>query len=792
MQDNKDFFENMNPNLGGLYNLKKEDVDEKDLYPIQSELKSLSDRFASSRPVGQGAMKKILSVKDLPSGRRVAKAGLIDPSDKKNIEAFLREARLTASLQHPNIIRIYDIGMDGEEPWFSMELIEGQSLKEKIEFHRTSIQEWPLFQRLELFNKICNAVAYAHSKNVLHLDIKPENIQLGLYGEVILCDWGLGYYVHDDEKDVNYLEMPHLKNENTLHGYIRGTPGYLAPERINGGKSISSDVFSLGALLYTLMTYEVPFEGEKLEEVLENTLKSDISEPKTKVPASIKSIYSKALKVKENDRYLDVQSMQEDVDKFRNGFATEAEEAGFLKQSVLFFTRNKAMCSMAAFFASLFVIVIYSYIQDIKQSEKQYRAEKEKAEDALAKYKQGEEEKKSINQDFTELLVASTKLTTDHFNMDRALKTINLAVHKDSQNLEAWLRKGYIHFIRHEFDFAYEAFVESKNSFSETQVLKQLCQTHIGNKGLLDPEKTIELLNSLPLKSQSGMRMYFLMHDSNAREKLNDHSLIVKDMLEYRNSAKTINFQFNIEDKSLDLSNNFHISKLDNIPMNSLRNFCILKTLKLKKLNLSNTGVVNLFHLSDLDDLEELNLEKTLVLDLNPLRNRKNLKKVILSHNQRRIAKGDWPFKIEFSGDSGNNTLIESQIKKILKRFDELDKDKSNDLSIEELSMFVPKESVIYFSKILNIDKNQDGNASREELNSVFSLKPTDEKKQEVILKILIEKFGRLDKDKDGEISKKELDSTWLSEYSDHPLLKKLDLNSNEKLSKKEIQKALK
>ncbi|MCH2209255.1 MAG: protein kinase [Lentisphaerales bacterium] len=192
---------------------------------------------------------------------------------------------------------MYDIGMDKNEPWFSMELIEGQSLQEKIEYHRFTKEEWPLFQRLDLFYKVCDAVAYAHSKNILHLDIKPDNIRLGLYGEVILCDWGLGYYIYDDEDDIDYLETPHLKNENTLHGYIRGTPGFLAPERIKGGKSVSSDVFSVGALLFILLTYEIPFIAENLDGILKRTLRGNITEPKVKIPVSIKSIYSKALKV---------------------------------------------------------------------------------------------------------------------------------------------------------------------------------------------------------------------------------------------------------------------------------------------------------------------------------------------------------------------------------------------------------------------------------------------------------------------------------------------------------------
>ena len=188
MNENKDFFDSINPKLSNFYEVDEaaSHLDTEAQFPLQEELKNLSYKFNTEKLVGSGSMKEIFQVQDLPSGRRIAKAKLKDDSDPKAVESFLREARLTASLQHPNIIRIYEIAYD-EYPWFSMELIEGKSLEEHIRERQGQI--WPLYQKLDIFHKVCDAIAYAHSKNVLHLDIKPDNIRLGLYGEVIVCDW---------------------------------------------------------------------------------------------------------------------------------------------------------------------------------------------------------------------------------------------------------------------------------------------------------------------------------------------------------------------------------------------------------------------------------------------------------------------------------------------------------------------------------------------------------------------------------------------------------------------------
>ena len=415
MDEDQDFFNSMNPKLSGFYSLNKVENEEsqKDLFPIQEELKALSEKFQGQKKVGSGAMKEIFEVKDLPSGRQVAKARLRDSSNPKDIESFLREARLTASLQHPNIIRVYDIGYD-EYPWFSMELIEGQCLEEKIQHHRSTQEEWPLFQKLEIFNKVCDALAYAHSKNILHLDIKPDNIRLGPYGEVIVCDWGLGHILYSEKIPENdhYLENLDLQNEHTLHGYIRGTPGYMAPERRDNQKTIQADIFSLGALLYALLNYEIPFAGETPSEILKNTEQGELIISLSEVPIGLKSIYTKALKTQELERYDSVLELQEDVEKFRKGFATRAEKASFFKQLILLCKRNKLTCSLVAVFMMVICLMFTRYISDMTRGRKIILAEKIKAEEALELFKHEQQEKESIARHFTSLLVESTKNNT--------------------------------------------------------------------------------------------------------------------------------------------------------------------------------------------------------------------------------------------------------------------------------------------------------------------------------------------------------------------------------------------
>ena len=141
-------------------------------------------------------MKEIYVCTDFSTNRQVAFAQ-ISPQKHDLSEAFLREARITAMLQHPNIVPVYDIGILDELAYFTMKLIEGYSLNEIIKKNIYSSHEL-----LNVFIKVCEAVSYAHSKGIIHLDLKPDNIQVSEHGEVQVCDWGLAKIVNYEQDDL--------------------------------------------------------------------------------------------------------------------------------------------------------------------------------------------------------------------------------------------------------------------------------------------------------------------------------------------------------------------------------------------------------------------------------------------------------------------------------------------------------------------------------------------------------------------------------------------------------------
>lgn len=220
------------------------------------ELISCGDRYRDAKQIGIGGMKRVSEVFDSASERRLALAELREDVDSSYDEALLREARLTALLDHPNVISVHEIGLTAKNRvFFTMDLKPGQNLKQvltQIKDSPSAASEFPLDERLRIFTGVCDAVAYAHSKQVAHLDVKPANVQIGEYGEVLLCDWGLAKIldrdVEEDTLDLlgSVAERRKVLNGMTAVGRIKGTPGFMAPEQItaDGDKDEQSDVFA--------------------------------------------------------------------------------------------------------------------------------------------------------------------------------------------------------------------------------------------------------------------------------------------------------------------------------------------------------------------------------------------------------------------------------------------------------------------------------------------------------------------------------------------------------------------
>lgn len=363
--------EEFDSDLAQFYNMSKDDLEPEESSPISSRLLDLHQRYEINQLVDQGGMKRIYEAMDLQCNRIVALAKPQKDLPKELYENFLREAQLTASLEHPNITPIYDISIDPKhKPFFVMEFIKGDNLEFILNKLQTSseyhLKKYPLDTLLNILVKVCDAVSYAHSKSVLHLDIKPSNIQIGQFGEVLLCDWGLaklqGHEDHDSYDEI--LFNPDLLNSFTLSGKLKGTPGYMAPEQVNKKESFSkqTDIYSLGALLYTILSLHAPFKGTT-EEILENTSHNKIIPlQNSSIPNSLKAIVYKAMETSPSNRYSSVESLQQDIQSFLSGYATKAEKAGFIKEGKLFYQRNKVFCLITSIALTLFASTLIGFI----------------------------------------------------------------------------------------------------------------------------------------------------------------------------------------------------------------------------------------------------------------------------------------------------------------------------------------------------------------------------------------------------------------------------------------------
>ncbi len=251
---------------------------------------------------------------------------------------FLIEAEVTGRLEHPGIVPVYGLGTNHQgRPFYAMRFVRGESLKEAIEsFHqpdprgRRDPAERALAMRqlLRRFIDICNAIAYAHSRGVVHRDLKPANVLLGPYGETLVVDWGLAKVVGRDDPvaseptDRTLRPQSQSSGSETLVGTAIGTPAYMSPEQAGGLRSQigpASDVYSLGATLYVLLSGKPSQDDPDLEEILGRTQRGEIVPPRQvnpRIPAALEAVVLKAMALKPADRYSSARALAEEVERW--------------------------------------------------------------------------------------------------------------------------------------------------------------------------------------------------------------------------------------------------------------------------------------------------------------------------------------------------------------------------------------------------------------------------------------------------------------------------------------------
>ena len=350
------------------------------LCPSYVELLEITSRYEDQEMLGKGALKVVYRTYDLRTRRWLALARLRDDRGPEYYDLFVHEAWLTASLKHPNIIDVHDTGVDSEGlPFFTMDLKGNQSLADFVK----AGQE--LSSLLIVFSKICDAMAYAHSKGVVHLDLKPENIQVSQFGEVLVCDWGLGKMVgNQDVEMLHRREVAELDNM-TLLGQVKGSPGYMAPEQVAAtvDKDQRADIFALGCLLHFILTGEAPFVGA-VSEVLEKTERAEfpllkVRFPELKIPASLLAVVVKALALKPRDRYQTALELQDEIQNYLKGYSTAAERPSWLRESFLFVRRNRFVVGVTLLAVMTLTALGFHFGQRLERQNDLASAERDRA-----------------------------------------------------------------------------------------------------------------------------------------------------------------------------------------------------------------------------------------------------------------------------------------------------------------------------------------------------------------------------------------------------------------------------
>ncbi len=586
-----------------------------------------AERYTAATKLNQGGMKAIWEVDDHRTARKVAMALIQDSkiASEDDIDSFLYEARLTANLQHPNIIPIYDIALDENgNPYFTMKALKGETLGDIIRQLRNGNAEYTRrytrTRLLAIFLKACNAIDYAHTKGVIHLDLKPSNINVGDFGDVHVLDWGLSTLItHLSEYDgepVSWHSMDDVSLEGgqTLTRYLErtakrrefknvvgGTPGYMSPEQAQGVPSdidFQTDVYMLGSVLYEILTYHCPITGGTVKDVLQKTVRGDFIPPAKcapglHIPAPLAAIASKAMATDPSDRYPNVSTLIRDLHKYQDGFATVAENPTFFTHAALLVKRHKLAVSMISVSAGIIATILTNSFSSIKKSEGIAVA-------ALAELRETNEyiasTAKRVAPDYLDLMAQQEK----EYAFNAAEESLNTCLAFDPLLEAGWLQKGKMLLSHREFANAWNILSGNHGHPVEKHpTASRLAKKYKDHDNLPDAELP-QLVKDFKAYNVPDIIPRFFYHANKAPFDPETRFPALAKALEILNpKVETLNFAWN------EMGADGWIIEIGNNP--ELEDISPLCGLKVRLLNANNIGIPDLKLLTE-EGLLELRL----------------------------------------------------------------------------------------------------------------------------------------------------------------------------------------
>ncbi|HTR51750.1 MAG TPA: serine/threonine-protein kinase, partial [Kofleriaceae bacterium] len=306
-------------------------------------------RYRLGAELGRGGMGRVVEALDTQLDRVVALKEVLPTGGASDARRFAREVRITARLEHPSIVPLYDAGTTADgRPYYTMRRVSGRPLDQVL------ADEKQLSQRLARLPNLlaaCDAVAHAHRRGIIHRDLKPTNILVGELGETVVIDWGLAKVVGEVETPSEDPRAPAASDSlHTQAGSVFGTPGFMPPEQARGDElGPRSDVFALGATLYHLLAGRPPVTGRSATEVLEATFRHalvPIARACPEAPPELVAIVDKALAPEPAGRYADAAALAEDVRRFLTGQLVAAHRYTRRQRLARFVRRNRAVLAV--------------------------------------------------------------------------------------------------------------------------------------------------------------------------------------------------------------------------------------------------------------------------------------------------------------------------------------------------------------------------------------------------------------------------------------------------------------